>query len=82
MKKITYSMILLLRLKLKRFYIQIQYPFLIIRLKPDGLKSFLMQLEVVLEFKKTKEELGPSIRMSMLHYLSQNGASKFHVGAT
>ena len=41
-----------------------------------------MQLEVVLEFQKTKEELGPSIRMSMLHYLSQNSAAKFQVGAT
>ena len=75
-------MILLLRLKLKRFEIQIQYLFPIKSLNPNGLKSFLMQLEVVMEIQKTKEEQGPSIRMSMLHYLSQirslqNGAAKF-----
>ena len=55
--------------------------------KPKWAQNFLMQLEVVLELQKTKEELGPSIRMSMLHYLSQilslyNGAAKFQVGAT
>ena len=30
-----------------------------------------VQLEVVLEIQKIEEELGPSIRMNMLHYLSQ-----------
>ena len=47
-----------------------------------GSKAFLMQLEVMLELQKTKEELGPSIRMGMMHYLSQNGASNFQVDAT
>ena len=46
-----------------------------------------MQLEMVLEIKKIEEELVPSIRMNMLHYLShirslQSGATKFQVGAT
>ena len=63
------------------------YPFLIRSLNPDGLKSFLMQLEVVLEIQKTEEEQGPSIRMNMLHHLSQilslqSGVTKFQVNAT
>ena len=52
MKNITFNMILLMRLNLKRFYIQIQYLFLIRILSPDGPKSLLMQLEMVLEIQK------------------------------
>ena len=77
------NMILILRLNLKMIYIQIHLLFQICFLSLNGTKSSLKQLLMLLGIQMTEEEHGPSIRMNILHSLTQlhylhRGAKNFY----